>query len=284
VGPTHQRDLAGLFDLEPRGRGRWRGHSDAATLPWVYGGQLLGQSLVAAAREARAGSAGDVHSLHTTFLRTGAVGVPVDYEVTELTSGRSRTVVQVDAWQGDRRLCRSLVSTSRDDAGMAHARPAPDVPTPEDATPLADVVVPGHGFWEGFEAIEVRLVPTAPEPPAHAAWPASHAWVRTADPLPDDPVLHQAALAYASDLLLGTAIGTEDPTTPVPAYWRSSLDHTLWLTTPTRADRWLLLEHVSPQAFAGRTLFHVAAFTEHGQAVATASQEARTTPAPTAHL
>ena len=213
-----------------------------------------------------------MHSVHTTFLRGGAVGEPVGYEVTELTRGRSRATSQVDARQGDRLLCRSLVSAAVVPApdGLSHARPAPVVAAPEDAVPLAVLAEDDGGlgeFWEGFDALEVRVAGTA-------------VWMRPTGSLPVDPAVHRAVLAYASDLMLlgsagevhGLPLGHERSL--AEAWWGVSLDHTLWFATEVRADDWMLFDHTTAMAHPARTLIQAAVSDRAGRPVAEVAQEA----------
>ena len=257
---------AALFDLSQVDDRTWLGAPDTIPLPQVYGGQLVGQSVAAASRSVEM----PVHSVHTTFLRGGTVGEPVNYEVSALTRGRSRATSQVDARQGERLLCRSLVSAAASSAGLSHARPAPDVAAPEDAVPLGVLAEADGGlggFWEGFDALEVRVAGTA-------------VWMRPTQPLPEDPAVHRAVLAYASDLLLlgsagdvhGLPLGHERSL--AEHWWGVSLDHTLWFATEVRADDWLLFDHTTAMAHPARTLIRAAVTDRAGRPVAEVAQEA----------
>ena len=277
-----QADLASLFDLEQVDEEVWNGRSDVLDLPQLFGGQLVGQSLVAAGRSA--GPRLTVHPGHTSFLRPGASGQPIRYVVTELHSGRSRAVRDVSAWQEDRLLCRTLVSTSADDqAGIEHSRPAPPGAGPEDAVALVELAAEDGGlgpWWHQFDAIEIRIAQGAPEPsPARSAAPPSLVWMRTTQPLPDDPLVHRAAVAYASDLMLmstavaahGVPVGHES--TLAREFWGISLDHSVWFVDRVVADEWMLYEQVSPSSHAGRALIQAAVFDRAGRAVGQVAQE-----------
>lgn len=290
-----QADLTALFTLERCDDHRWRGHNDPLPLPQLFGGQLVAQSLVAAGRDLEAhrsddaalGGALGVHSIHTVFLRRGLTEEPVEYAVTELFSGRSRAACQVGAWQGGRLVCSSLVSAGADDPGIAHARPAPEVGPVAAAVPLSDLAEQGLGeFWLGFEAIDVLVAAGGSadaagegEAPAHSAAAPRNFWMRSAKPLPDDPLLHRAAVAYASDLMLfGTAAAPHGVRTGderrLAAEWRGlSLDHAIWFQGEVRGDDWLLYEHVTPMAHASRVLIQAAAFDSSGRPVCQIAQE-----------
>ena len=272
--------LAALLDLERAEQATWLGRSDALDLPQVYGGQLVGQSIVAAGRSLDTGLR--VHSSHTVFLRPGATGRPIRYTVEELQGSRQRYTCEVSAWQQDRLLCRTLVSAATDADGMAHARPAPES-RPSDATPLARLAEADGGlgvWWHQFETVEVRVAPAAADdaPPPPAGTP-SLVWLRVTESLPDDPLVHRASLAYASDLMListaaaahGVPVGHER--TLARAWWGISLDHTIWFQDRVRADEWLLFEQVTPMAHAGRALIQAATFDDAGRPVCQVAQE-----------
>jgi acyl-CoA thioesterase II len=282
-GPATRRQpaLSSLFALEQVDELQWRGDGDVLDLPQLFGGQLVGQSLVAAGLSSDPGLR--VHSAHTSFLRPGTPGEPIRYAVEVLHSGRSRAVRDVSAFQGDRLLCRTLVSASADDQeGIEHVRPAPAFAPPEDAVPLAVMAEDDGGlgpWWEQFDAVEIRIAPYAGLPVPHSATDPALVWMRTTQPLPDDPLVHRAAVAYASDLMLmstavsahGVPVGHES--TLAREFWGISLDHTIWFHDRARADEWLLFEQVSPTAHAGRALIQAAVFDAAGEAVAQVAQE-----------
>lgn len=276
-------DLAHLLDVRHASGDAWIGARDDLQLPQLFGGMLVGQSLVAAGRSVPEGCL--PHSLHTTFLRGGLPGVPVTYEVERCRDGRQVSVREVRAWQGDRLVCRSTVSCTTIDAGIRHARPAPPTRGPEHAVDLQVLAEPDGGlgeFWDDFTAVEIRVDP----PEADAAVPAVHAslpqniWMRAVDPLEDDPLLHRAAIAYASDLMLmSTAVTPHGHTTGLERtlardWWAVSLDHTMWFQEDVRADDWLLYEHSTAVAHDGRALIDAAVFGADGRHACRITQEA----------
>ncbi|KAA1425168.1 acyl-CoA thioesterase II [Mumia zhuanghuii] len=278
--------LAGLFDLEQAGPDTWVGGSDVIPLPQLFGGQLVAQSIVAAGRSAGAGKR--VHSSHTAFLRPGVSHVPVRFSVESLRDGRRLSVHEVSAWQDERLVCRTIVSSATDDDGVRHERPAPAVVGPEDSVPLQVLAEDDGGlgeFWDGFTAIEVRVAPIDENDRVpHSAVAPRNIWMRASDRLPDDPLVHRAALAYASDLMLmATAVAphgavTGHERTMAADWWAVSLDHTLWFRGDLRSDEWLLFEHTTPMAHAGRALINAAVFDTSGDAVCQVSQEALVRP------
>ena len=92
--------LVELLDLEPIEVNIFRGLSPDENRQRVFGGQVAGQALVAAARTV--GQDRSVHSLHAYFLRPGDPTVPILYEVDRIRDGRSFTTRRVVAIQHGR--------------------------------------------------------------------------------------------------------------------------------------------------------------------------------------
>ncbi|GAA0233299.1 acyl-CoA thioesterase [Cryptosporangium japonicum] len=246
--------LAALLDVEAIGEGRYRGESDGMPLPQPFGGRLVGQSVVAAGRTLPADRA--VHTVRTTFLRAGRIGHPVTLQVEPLRTGRRVSVLEVGVHQDGRELCRSWVTAAADvPDGVRHAAAPAVVAGPDTSTPLAGLAVDDGGLgalWDGFTAVDVRVAGTGEDGRVHV-------WMRC-DALPPDPLLHRAATAYASDLMLmatvvarhGVPVGHERS---LAAEWNAvSLDHALTFTGDGRADDWQLFSQFSPSARGGRAV------------------------------
>lgn len=272
--------LAELFTLECTDDDTWVGRTDGIRLPQLFGGQLVAQSIIAAGATVVDTS---VHSIHTTFLRAGASGVPVTFRVERLRDGRTISTREVSAWQDDRQLCRSVVSCAVEADGISHRRPAPDAPAPDGCPDIREVALADGGlgeFWEDFATVEVRLAPDTTDAVPHSAAPPNGIWMRSVEPLGDDPVVHRAALAYASDLMLmSTAIVPHGHTTgherSLAERWNAvSLDHTMWFRGPARADEWMYFEHTTPMAHAGRALIEAAVSDASGEPICHVAQEA----------
>src|SRR4051812_48555858 len=91
-------DLCALLDLEAIEGNIFRGVSPDEDRQRVFGGQVAGQALVAAARPVDI-DWGPVHSLHASFLRPGAPTIPILYDVDRIRDGRSFTTRRVVAIQ-----------------------------------------------------------------------------------------------------------------------------------------------------------------------------------------
>ncbi len=240
--------------------------------PWerLFGGTVLGQASMAAARTVDAERS--QHSLHAYFLRGGSHGKPIEYLVDPLRDGRTFSARHVSALQDGETICDVIVSFARLEDGIAHADPMPEVPPPEACEPQN---------WEPPPGIDTETLPPWPfemlavTPDAVAGPgedPSDVGWVRLRAPLPDDQLVHTAALVCQSD---GGSLG---------AVWRrhgpfaerssASLDHALWLHRPVRWDGWLLFVTTSPVAHSARSLSLRYIYTRDGLHIATMAQEA----------
>lgn len=287
--PQDTRRLTDVFNLEPDGTDAWIGPPDGLRLPQLFGGQLVGQSLVAAGRSVPENCL--PHSIHTTFLRGGLPGTPLRYRIERLRDGRQTSVREVSAWQDDRLVCRSIVSCTTIDSGMSHSRPAPDHLGPDAAVDLRILAEPDGGlgqFWDNFNSVEIRVEPSSdPGPiPTHWASAPQNIWMRAVEPLSDDPLLHRAVVAYASDLMLiSTAATPHGHTTGYETslarnWWAVSLDHTLWFQRHVRADEWMLFEQSTAAAHDSRALIDAAVFGPDGTHACRITQEALFRPNP----
>ncbi len=263
---TSTASLGSILDLGEAGPDVFEGRADGVPLPQLYGGQLVAQSIVAAGRtvEGRV-----VDSLHTTFLRPGRSDRPIRFEVERLRDGRQFATRVVDVRQDDRLVCRTTISLTVPTEGLSHSRRRPASRSVEDSIELRELAEPDGGlgeYWEGFRAVEVRVSPESDDTPLHSAAPVQNIWMRVAEDLGDDPLVHQAAIGYVSDLMLmsmavapqGHRAGQERT---LGERWSAvSLDHGVWFHRPQRADEWLLFEHSTPTAFGGRSLVEAAVF------------------------
>ena len=282
--PESVEELVSLLDLEEIEVGLFRARQPRTSLQRVFGGQVLAQALTAATRTVPVERT--VHSLHGYFLVAGRTDLPIVYDVETVRDGGSFSSRRVVARQSGQVMFYLSASFHTHEEGYEHADPEPDVPGPEDSPPLTTVLAeltgrPASGWQHEWGAIDVRYAGDsrpggAIEDPAHPA--LARAWVRVAGELPDDPVLHQAALAYTSDLtLIGVSVV---PHGVVVGYTvqAASLDHAMWFHRPFRADRWLLYDQVSPSA-SGALGLSTGRLFQDGRLVATVAQEGLIRPA-----
>ena len=271
--------LLSILDLEPLEHNLFRGSSPQVGWQRIFGGQVIGQALVAAARTVEGRIA---HSLHGYFLRPGDPAVPILYEVDRIRDGRSFTTRRVAAIQHGRPIFSMEVSFQLAEAGLDHQIAMPAVPPPEELPSESDIsslYLEGapesvRRYWERERPIELRPVDLRHYLGREALEPSQYVWVRATGRLPDDPEIHRCVLAYASDMtLLDTALFPHGRMVFDPDLQAASLDHAMWFHRPFRADDWLLYAEDSPSASGGRGFNRGSLFSRDGQLVASVAQE-----------
>ncbi|MFO1150201.1 MAG: acyl-CoA thioesterase II [Alsobacter sp.] len=271
--------LVSLLDLEVLEENLFRGRSPQSSWQRVFGGQVIGQALVAACRtvEGRA-----PHSLHAYFLRPGDPAVPIIYDVERVRDGGSFSTRRVKAIQHGHAIFILSASFQKDEPGLAHGMPMPDVPKPEELPPESAIrekmmpLLPSavRRYFEQERPIELRPVQyerwftREPKPPVF------HVWIRATGRLPDDPAIHQCVLAYASDMtLLDSTLIAHGRSVFEPSIQAASLDHALWFHRPFRADEWLLYAQDSPSSGGARGFARGSIFSRAGDLIASVAQE-----------
>jgi acyl-CoA thioesterase-2 len=274
-------DLLDLLDLEQIELHIFRGRNRPIGSPRVFGGQVLAQALVAAGRTVPEDRF--AHSLHAYFILPGDVRAPILYTVESLRDGGSFATRRVTAVQHGRPIFNASLSFARDEPGLDHqSEGVPEAPAPDDVTPERDLALaiadqipePLRTALTRERPIDFRSVdPDNPFAP-RAREAKSATWFRAAGPLPDDRLIHQAILAYASDWgLLGTALLPHARSVFDPGIQAASLDHAVWFHRPFRADDWLLYALDAPSAFGGRGFARGSVFDGMGRLVASTAQE-----------
>jgi acyl-CoA thioesterase-2 len=279
--PTSVEELVDLLELEAIDANLFRGRQPITFLQRVFGGQVAGQALMAASRTAPEDM--DVHSLHSYFLRPGDPNVPIIYDVERIRDGKSYATRRVEARQHGKSIYYQTVSFHRPEAALLdHQDVMPDALPVEESPLVLDLLrkmsPDAVKTWEQeWGILDLRLAgQTGPRGNLDASEHPSRArfWIRVAGQLPNEPLVHQAALTYLSDVtLLGTSLAAHGLRFSDPGVMAASLDHTVWFHRPFRADEWLLYDQVSPSAQGGRGLSIGRLFTEAGVLVATCAQE-----------
>lgn len=273
-------DLIKLLELEQLDTRVFRGVSPQDGWQRVYGGQVLGQALAAAARTVSDDR--QVHSLHAYFLIGGDPAVPIDYEVEALRDGGSFTTRRVKAIQHGQVIFFMTASFHKSEDGFDHQGEMPNVAPPESLKSAKDLFQPMlaklpqamRRYWEADRPFDVRPVSIDRYLLRASAEPTQHIWLKTNGKLPDDPILHQCVLAYASDFtLLDTALIPHGKLLFDQDIQVASLDHAMWLHRPFRADEWLLYVQESPSALGARGFCRGSLFTADGRLVASTAQE-----------
>ena len=238
-------DLIKVMTLERLELNLFRGESRDIGSPQVFGGQVLGQALVAATATAEDRV---VHSLHAYFLRRGDFNAPIVYEVDRAMDGKHFSSRRVVAIQHGRQIFNMSASFQLAETGLEHQTSMPDVPPPES---LPDVESHYRGMADKLPPAARRILeqkrpfefrPVQPPDPMRRekSAPLKYVWFRAVDKLADDEALHRCLLAYVSDFhLLDTALKPHGVAMVAPNLVIASIDHAMWFHRSVRVDDWL---------------------------------------------
>ncbi len=274
-------DLLHALELTPSGTDTFEGSSQWMPNGRVFGGQVLAQSLMAAAQTVDGERV--PHSLHAYFLRAGKVEFPVSFQVDRSHDGRSFASRRTEASQNGVPIMTTMSSFQTIDGGIDHQVEAPSgLPDPESLPTLAEglegIDDPSARFWAHGRPFDIRHVPSPIFLRVEGALVAHQAlWMKTVGRLPDDDLVHRAALAYASDLgILEPILRRHGVPLSAPGIKIASLDHAMWWHRAGRADEWLLYAMESPSAQSGRGLSTGRFYDRSGRLLASVAQEGMT--------
>lgn len=282
-----------LLTVSREGDDAFTGRMQPDGIGRVFGGQVIAQALQVA--QATAPDGLEAHSLHAYFLRGGKEGVDIDYATARDFDGRSFANRRVVASQTDedgkpRPILNLTASFQRPEDGLAHDDVTmPDVTPPEDLRSDMEmrhklVESAGDKMSEAQRNLVLRPRPIDMRTVDRLHWmnseprePRAHSWFRTVAPLPsidENPALHRAVIAYASDYtLLGTSALPHGLSWMRGELVGASLDHAIWFHRPARADEWLLYATDAPWSGGGRGFNRGRIFNRQGELVASVAQE-----------
>ncbi len=272
--------LVKLLDLRAIETNVFVGNSQDLGFKSLFGGQVLGQALVASSRTVEADR--PIHSLHGYFLRAGNPNEPIYYEVDLIRSGKSFSTRRVVAKQGGLAIFSMSASFQTVESGYEHQTEKPSVPGPDGILSELQQILnvkekipsPIRDKLTADRPIEIRVVDPVDYFAPHKRPPLKYSWFKASAKLPDDPLIHTAMLAYASDFgLATTSMLPHGVTFFDPRVQVASLDHAMWFHRSFRLDEWLLYVKDSPSASAGRGFNRGQIFTKEGILVASVAQE-----------
>jgi len=269
-------ELIALLDLEVIEENIFRGRSPDELRQRVFGGQVAGQALVAAARTVEPDHR--IHSLHAYFLRAGDPLVPILYEVDRVRDGRSFSTRRVLAIQHGKPIFGLSAGFQIPEEGFDHQFPMPEgCVDPETLPDFRTRFEPWKellGEWYSRpRAIDTRYCDWWPPDDHSPKPPFQNVWFRANGVLPDDPVLHAVVATYASDLTVLDTSAQPHGGSNLGAIFMASLDHAMWFHRDFRADEWILYAQDSPSASGGRGLGRGLMFSHSGELVASVVQE-----------
>lgn len=281
-------DLTRLLDLRTLAEGSFEGDSSPQPGGHVFGGQVMGQAITAVGRTVPAQRR--VHSMYSYFLAPGDPEVPIAFDVEVLRDGGSFSVRRVLATQDprdggeERRTILAMTASFQEQQdGLEHSERAPEAPDPEGLPTTADVLAgidhPVARYWAIQRPIDIRHVTDPiylrPDPRSEEI-DTQMVWMRTVAPTGDDPLLHDAILAFASDYTpFEPILRRQGLSWITPGLRMATINHAIWWHRHVRADEWLLYVQRSPSAAGGRGLTHGQVFDRAGDLVATVTQEDR---------
>lgn len=280
---TPENLAAGLVDLltvEEIDTDLYRGARQPGGQGRVFGGQVIAQALQAAQLSTEAPKV--AHSLHAYFMRPGDENFPIIYRVVRDFEGRSFATRRVVAMQRGKPILNMAASFQSPEEGLTHQDAMPDVPGPDELASERELRrAMADQIPEKYHRVLLRPRPIEIRPVRPRSWiapepgePVQHVWFRLCAPIGADAAMHRAVLAYASDMgLLGTGLLPHGLGWMNPRMQMASLDHSLWLHEPFRADEWLLYSMRSPWAGHSRGFNRGSVFTRDGRLVASAAQE-----------
>jgi acyl-CoA thioesterase-2 len=282
AAPTRSADLETLLqllDLEEISPDVFLGHHRPGEVSSrTFGGQLVAQAMIAAGRTVD--PLRPMHAVNAHFIRGGDVKRPIEYRVDRHRDGRSFANRTVTAYQGDDELFVMLVAFQDWTAGLEHAVERPDVPDPDGLPRIDDHFV---GYEDKLQMFINALRPTDLRYTNDPAWilkgsgeRLSHnrVWMRADGELPDDPLIHVAALGYSSDTtVLDSIITTHGLSWGIDRIMAATVNHSIWFHRPLRFDEWALYATESPVAAGSRGLATGRFFARDGALLATVVQE-----------
>lgn len=271
--------LLSLFDLEEPEPDLYIGVHPTQVGARTFGGQLLSQGVIAAGRSVPRPT--PVHALHAHFIRGGDVTKPLEYHVTRLRDGKPFANRLVSAMQEGEEIFSMLVAFQDNKAGLEHSVQIPEVEYPEDLPSLGEHFKGYEDrvatFVNAMHPIDIRF---ANDP----SWKAretgerlehNRVWMKTDGRMPDDPLLHIAAMCYASDTtVLDSIITTHGLSWGIDRLFAATVNHSMWFHREFRFDEWMLYATESPVAAGSRGLGTGRFFTRDGVLATTVVQEA----------
>ncbi len=272
-------DLIALLRMEPIEENLFRAQNGPGS--HVFGGQVLGQAIVAATRTVEDRP---IHSIHAYFLRRGDHARPILFDVDRIRDGRSFTTRRVVGIQHGRAIFNMSASFQIEEEGLSHQTEMPDVPPPDGLESDADYyerLAKTQPFLKRF-AFRFAMIDSR-QIEGYYMWPREghpklppykHTWVKIKGKLPDDREIHAALLAYLSDMdFMSVSMQPHGPELTHFTVQGASLDHAMWFHRPFRVDDWLLFAKESPSAAGSRGFVRGAFYNRDGELVASVAQE-----------
>ena len=254
------------FDRDGRGR--------------IFGGLVIAQALLAAYKTVEQRHC---HSLHCYFIRPGDPSVPILYDVDRSRDGKTFTTRRVTAIQHGQQIFNLAASFQVPEEGLEHQDDMPVVPSPDEVQDEMTLRLEAtknlppkmREMAQRPRPVELRPVNPGDFMGGKPLPPEQDVWIRATSAIaPDDVVMNQAVLAYASDMsFLSTSMRPHGMGWQTAGLQSASLDHTIWFHRHSHMRDWHLFAQRSPSASGARGFNQGEIFNQDGRLIASVAQE-----------
>jgi acyl-CoA thioesterase II len=271
-------ELMTVLDLHQKGDDVFVGTQPSKNPPRTFGGLMMAQSFVAASHTRTRDL--PPNSLSAHFINGGDTDRDLEFEVVRLRDERRFANRRVEVTQDGTLLATVMISYLAGGRGLEHHVEPPDVADP-DAVPTLKERLSGYEatvphFVNALQPIEWRYTndPSWVMRQKGDRLPFNRVWVRADGVLPNDPVLHTAAMLYCSDTtILDSIITTHGLSWGVDRIFAATVNHSVWFHRQVDFNDWVLYSTSSPVATDSRGLGSGHFFDRERRPVATVVQE-----------
>lgn len=277
--PADFDELLAILDLNRIGEDLYIGSHPSKNPMRTFGGQLMAQSFVASSRSLAHDPPPSALSVH--FINGGDIDKDIEFHVVRLREERRFANHRVDAIQDGVLLSSAMVAYMSGGSGLEHAVQPPPVDQPHTQPPISELL---RGYEETVPHFVNALQPIEWRYTNDPAWvmrdkggrlPYNRVWVKAFGQLPEDPVLHTAAMVYSSDTtLLDSIITTHGLSWGYDRIFAASANHSMWFHRQVNFNEWALYSTSSPVAADSRGLATGHYFDRSGRVIATVTQDA----------
>ncbi|OBI84254.1 acyl-CoA thioesterase II [Mycobacterium sp. E740] len=271
-------ELLAILDLRHTDGDIYIGSHPSKNPVRTFGGQMLAQSFVAASRSLNHPTPPSALSAH--FIAGGDPDKDLEFHVFRLRDERRFANRRVDVMQDGHLLTTAMMSFLSGGRSLEHGVAPPDLPDPQAVPPVDDLL---RGYEDVVPHFVNALRPIDWRYTNDPSWvmrrkgeklPHNRVWMKALGQMPDDPVLHAAALIYSSDTtVLDSIITTHGLSWGFDRIFAVTTNHSVWFHRPVRFDEWVLYSTSSPVAADSRGLGTGHYFDQSGQPIATVVQE-----------
>ena len=252
----------------------------------VYGGQVIAQSLMAAAKTVSPSRL--PHSVHGYFVAPGDIRQDLLFDVEKLRDGRSFSARRVNVTQADGSILTAIASFQEEgQSGVEFADPMPqDVPDPESLRSAKQLMEPYSDkspfakFYAQQSPLDIRhITPTVMlkphKPSAEADCGRQMVWMRGDGEVDVPQAMHRALLALGCDqVMMEPVLRRAGLSIATPGISYASIDHSMWWYRDVDINQWHLYVQDTPTAAHGRGLCEAKVYSQDGELVAVITQEA----------